>query len=197
MSNEFKLVPVEPDEEMQDVGCSAMPVDWASPFDAGKVYEAMLAAAPQPPALGGEPESKLIKLAAELASRRPIRSLQDLCDRQKSVSTAKLIEDVEMCGDFLAAIAIDIRHCVEASRAHLAPLQAEIESRTKAQNILVGRLKEVEQECDQLKARCDDAIQKLEFGISMIDDDERGRNFAKALRTVIIALSKPAGSEQV
>ncbi|MEE5138719.1 hypothetical protein V2J83_24780 [Pseudomonas alliivorans] len=78
-------------------------------------------------ALGGEPESKLIKLAAELASRRPIRSLQDLCDRQKSVSTAKLIEDVEMCGDFLAAIAVDIRHCVEASRARLAPLQAEIE----------------------------------------------------------------------
>lgn len=45
----FKLVPVEPTEEMQDVGASYMPVDWASPHDAAVVFKQMLAAAPTPP----------------------------------------------------------------------------------------------------------------------------------------------------
>lgn len=125
--SKFKLVPVEPDEAMMSAALAAMSAQGGNIFQALKDA---LAAAPQPPALGGEPESKLIKLAAELANRRPLRQLQDLCDRQKSISTAKLIEDVEMCGDTLAAIALDIRNCADASRAHLAPLQAEIERLT-------------------------------------------------------------------
>ena len=42
----YKLVPVNPTEIMQDFGCSNMPVDWASPFEAAKVYSAMIGAAP-------------------------------------------------------------------------------------------------------------------------------------------------------
>lgn len=42
----YKLVPVNPTEIMQDFGCSNMPVDWASPFEAAKVYSAMVGAAP-------------------------------------------------------------------------------------------------------------------------------------------------------
>ncbi|KAA8712905.1 hypothetical protein [Pseudomonas cannabina] len=52
MKTEFKLVPVEPTDEMTIAGgmaCQYVP-DW----EASLVYEAMLAAAPQPPALGGE-----------------------------------------------------------------------------------------------------------------------------------------------
>ena len=45
----YKLVPVEPTEEMQDFGASYMPVDWASPHDAAVVFKQMLAASPAPP----------------------------------------------------------------------------------------------------------------------------------------------------
>lgn len=43
----YKLVPVNPTEIMQDFGCSNMPVDWESPFEAAKVYSAMIGAAPK------------------------------------------------------------------------------------------------------------------------------------------------------
>ena len=53
----YKLVPVNPTEIMQDFGCSNMPVDWASPFEAAKVYSAMVGAAP-PVELPGYDEAK-------------------------------------------------------------------------------------------------------------------------------------------
>lgn len=197
MSNEFKLVPIEPTPEMLRAGLASNGIV--------PVYTAMLAAAPQPPALGGEPESKLIKLAAELSSRRPIRSLQDLCDRQKSVSTAKLIEDVEMCGDFLAAIAIDIRHCVEASRAHLAPLQAE----NKRLELMVAQYDHdtdhLYRERDQLKARNAELERLLQLSVLAVEDmvqvhsdqgdalsEQACIDLASAIRGTVY---KPAGSD--
>jgi len=43
----WKLVPVEPTEIMQDAGVVVMPTVDCHPYDAGMVYKAMLAAAPE------------------------------------------------------------------------------------------------------------------------------------------------------
>lgn len=144
MSKEYKLVPVEPTPEMLYAGRSAIGFLW--------IYKAMLEAAPQPPALGGEHQSKLLKLAANLANRRPLRPLQDLCERQSSIKTSRLIEYVEMCGDTLAAIALDIRNHTDACRA---PLLAEIASERELRRELgvrVHQLKDELKDVAQLKA---------------------------------------------
>ncbi len=43
----WKLVPVEPTECMQEAGMSEIPTENCHPYDAGMVYKAMLAAAPE------------------------------------------------------------------------------------------------------------------------------------------------------
>ncbi|AXH55445.1 hypothetical protein C4C37_13210 [Pseudomonas amygdali pv. lachrymans] len=54
MSNEFKLVPVEPTDEMVSAVLDLGRID---PDDVACIWGGMLAAAPQPPAIGGEPDS--------------------------------------------------------------------------------------------------------------------------------------------
>ncbi|MEE5085106.1 hypothetical protein V2J74_10075 [Pseudomonas alliivorans] len=181
-----------------------------------QTYFEQAAAAPQPPALGGEHQSKLLKLAANLANRRPLRPLQDLCERQSSIKTSRLIEYVEMCGDTLAAIALDIRNHTDACRA---PLLAEIASERELRRELgvrVHQLKDELKDVAQLKARNAELESALKFYADrehyhfesgnwdtvsgeplnilwcgdepdFIEDGSVARN----------ALSKPAGSEQV
>lgn len=193
--------------------------------DVSHERDLLRAAAPQPPALGGELESKLIKLAAELANRRPLRPLQDICERQKSISTAKLIEAVEMCGDTLAAIALDIRKCVDASRARLAPLQAEIESWKACyeeasdkhsaayteSNALADQVADLKAELawqetdnkmqaaeiDQIKARCDELEHRASDVVEGFDGEQLPGAMTMRIRKLKAALSKPTGSEKV
>ncbi|RMR11237.1 hypothetical protein ALP90_200021 [Pseudomonas amygdali pv. ulmi] len=103
--------------------------------------------------LGGEVESKMIKLAVELANRRPLRHLQGLCEREKSIPTEKLIEYVEMSGDTLAAIAIDIRNSVDGHRFQLATAQVAIENLKAELARSESDSREQRAEIDQIKAR--------------------------------------------
>lgn len=67
-----------------------------------------------------------MSLAAELAARRPLRPLEDLCQRQKSVTTSRLLESVEMCGDTLAQIAYEIRQAYDKMQATIEQQAAEL-----------------------------------------------------------------------
>ncbi|MEE5046272.1 hypothetical protein V2J81_23220 [Pseudomonas alliivorans] len=162
MSNEFKKGFTDPVgdcgkfEASIDVGAwgARIAVFGDTPADAEQLRDVVFAAitAPQPPALGGEHQSKLLKLAANLANRRPLRPLHDLCERQSSIKTSRLIEYVEMCGDTLAAIALDIRNHTDACRA---PLLAEIASERELRRELgvrVHQLKDELKDVAQLKA---------------------------------------------
>ncbi len=97
-----------------------------------------------------------------------------------------------------------IDRAVSRISAHLAPLQAEIESKgeelakyiAKA-NDFASKMLGAQSERDQLKARCDE----LEAGLRIIataGTKTRAPDLRlKAKQTLNRALSKPAGSEQV
>lgn len=190
MSNEFKLVPVEPTDEMIMAFITKKSSGYADEYPSvrfGGNYRAMLAAAPKPPALGGEPET---------AAWLDLKKLK--------------------IGDMAYATRMKVNHRQTEliDRAHLAPLQAEI----KRQNLQlesfgedVGQLKseveDLESERDQLKARCDE----LEKDAALMDylqdqlvdtiylDDGRIIDIAGRMTVregVHAHMSKPAGSEQ-
>lgn len=206
MSKEFKMVPVEPTEEMQEVGCSAMPVDWASPFDAGKVYEAMLAAAPQPPALGGDPDTLAVVTLGCFSSEE----LGDI-DIEPQMSVLERIQQELVRSD-------SDEHIELIDRAHIAPLQtenAQLRILSADQALNLKRVKrdyvELKAERDQLKARCDEleenyrlAIAEMEAVIetgllSCVQHEELEADVCSSVKRfwdLRAALSKPAGSEQ-
>lgn len=218
MSNEYKLVPVEPTAEMlAELAAEVYPDD----SNAGKAlqrlrgcdvvfpkfeveaavgkYQRMLAAAPQPPALGGEPE-----VLAWMYRREGGEILGQLVaiesDDLKYVREGKYCEGRTLLtprSDYYGWQAL-------IDRAHLAPLQAEIE-RTNARLHDVATLcASVEQERDQLKARCDELDVALETAEKLL---RNGRHLGQhgwqscvedfLRRPRQSALSKPAGSEQV
>jgi hypothetical protein len=132
--SEWKLVPVEPTGEMCVAG------DAAYSWNVAKIFKAMLAAAPQPPALGGEPEVLGYAIRGLSYSLRHTRAELDKL-------TVPFEEDqiVEL---------ID--------RGHVAPLLAEIGSKDKELSKLaddyckkVDELIESNAERDTLKARCE------------------------------------------
>ncbi|MEE4652789.1 hypothetical protein V2L06_20400 [Pseudomonas alliivorans] len=98
MSNEYKLVPVEPTPEMLYAGRSAIGFLW--------IYKAMLEAAPQPPALGGEPE---LDCLADIPYANETPADWDPDYR-------KIWQELQVATRNKSQL-----------RAHLAPLQAEIE----------------------------------------------------------------------
>ena len=67
-----------------------------------------------------ESVSTLIKVAADLAARRPLHAIDALCDNQKQVSSARLYDMVEASGDTLAAYAVEIRQAADALTAQRA-----------------------------------------------------------------------------
>ncbi|UAW53694.1 hypothetical protein pphageBV72_02 [Pseudomonas phage pphageBV72] len=170
MRKEFKLVPVEPTVDMRAEICSGINHDHMV-----RNYKLMLAAAPQPPALGGEPEVVGYGFRNTMVGRSP--AMMEL--------RPDIPANDQYGGQLWYALITQ-----DDYRAHLAPLQAEIDSRTNAQNILIKRLKEVGQERDQLKARCDELEDLLK---SLL----RGRGNDESALRIGAALSKPAGSEKV
>lgn len=163
MSNELKLVPADPTAAMVN---AALISDGIVPR-----YYAMLAAAPQPPALGGEPET-----AAWLD-----------------------LEKLKI-GDMAYATRMKVNHRQTEliDRAHVAPLQADIKRLTYElncskglANLTKGNLDEAKEEIDQLKARCDELHRML--GLAWGDGDVS----AEDCRKIDATLSKQAGSEQV
>ncbi|WP_439885602.1 hypothetical protein ACTACK_10305 [Pseudomonas syringae] len=169
MSNEFKLVPVEPTEEMLNAGDRAAKEGGCDLYglkrELSNGYAAMLAAAPQPPALGGEPET-----LAWLV--RDSRDGQYSAHRHNPTGWAH---------------GYDVSELID--RAHLAPLQAEYACLLGEHEDLLEKFNNLSAEQDQLKARCDELEGLLQMFIDNSDDTdvvELSRN----------ALSKPAGSDQ-
>lgn len=169
MSEEFKLVPVEPTEEMLQVGCDSYFDSESSAWTAmADAYKAMLAAGPQPPALGGEPE---------------VVAWVNFDDGRRGV-------------DFYPGIVAGVNVGTELiDRAHLATLQAE----NKRLDLMVAQADhnydadraEWNRERDQLKARCDE----LE-GLVRKWRKEAGSTFAYMARESDAALSNLAGNNQ-
>ncbi|WP_440090105.1 hypothetical protein [Pseudomonas fragariae (ex Marin et al. 2024)] len=90
MSNEFKLVPVEPTDEMKIAGgmaCQYVP-DW----EASLIYEAMLAAAPQPPALGDDLEDALRDLSSSACQMALTNGINEDAFLRLARSVRQLIE---------------------------------------------------------------------------------------------------------
>ncbi|MCK9740066.1 hypothetical protein LT697_00715 [Pseudomonas syringae pv. syringae] len=92
MSNEFKMVPIEPTDEMLQVGCDSYFDSESSAWSAmAGAYTAMLAAAPQPPAepvVWGSP-----KTVGQL-----IRQLQTLDPALETVALYRLPDDIPGVG---------------------------------------------------------------------------------------------------
>lgn len=174
MSNEFKLVPFEATEEMLNSVTTTTNVllraeivrmakhDWAS----------MLAAAPQPPALGVEPEVVGYRCRQGETENWTISTTPDYWEHKPVV----LLDD---------------------HRAHLTPLQAEI-GRLKADRDYCKRVAAHNKEMgDQLKARCDEMEALLNESLPALDQAASAFKRCKPIRDrVRAALSKPAGSEQ-
>jgi len=165
MNNEFKLVPVDPTPEMY----AAASCDTREQGILGAGYKAMLAAAPQPPALGGE-----VEVVYQYLSKGEFA-------RWHSLDESQLIEATQQ--GFVTRQLID--------RAHVAPLQAEIERQKFQSHCHLQRAVIAEKERDQLKARCDE----LE-GLVRKWRKEAGSTFAYMARESDAALSKPAGNNQ-
>lgn len=180
MSNEFKLVPVEPTVEIIAALGFSGDVDLAIGHGAiseeiAKNYAAALAAAPQPPALGGEPE-----VLGYLVS---------------GFST----QFSKVAGGF------DEQSIALIDRAHLAPLQADIAERWEHISELNSSIVELRAERDQLKARCDELEAALSGLVTI--NEQHNAAVAKIIETPLgwkddyldiarAALSKPAGSEK-
>uniref|UniRef100_A0AAU6W2L9 Chromosome partition protein Smc n=1 Tax=Pseudomonas phage Orisa02 TaxID=3138543 RepID=A0AAU6W2L9_9VIRU len=219
MSNEFKLVPVEPTDEMNKAG-----MRWMTGFQhmrAGdkrnalnEAFSAMLAAAPQPPALGGELGLKALQFHAKKITAN-VESAAEKYERGESA--LGLLEDI-------AESSLILSSGLEEHRAHLAPLQAE----NKRLDLMVSQYDHDHDQWDaerkMLKARCDElekAFRKLRdvardceqiassYSPCIDSVEEHGgddhedpscaihHRLYYAMFDADAALSKPAGSEQV
>ncbi|MGX0957442.1 hypothetical protein AB7M18_003570 [Pseudomonas viridiflava] len=174
MSNEFKLVPVEPTDAMVRAGMGVGDDNclyWKHPQQA---YVDMLAAAPQPPALGGDVVV--------------IGNLHRDCDERIVFESSGEIH----IKDGMPVYGAD----------SVAPLQAEIE-RLKEESF-EGLYNAAIDERDQLKVRCDEleaAVQHLVCsGYLKLLPEEVQQRFTACMRyaqsdSLRVALSTLAGNE--
>lgn len=215
MSNEFKLVPVEPTEEMCRAGLAERHDDLAK-----SIYKAMLAAAPQPPALGAElrphecggvwPEGDFAKAGG--------------CPKcgpdEPKVEWPNFHDQVMGCGlenrgirDRYEAMRYGWDEALERCESEVvAPLQAEIERLNSVERSyqlreelleqlkgerdrMIERTCELSPEVDRLTARTAELERLLREVVAL---DPRGEFMGWQLDSRIdAALSKPAGGEKV
>jgi len=62
----------------------------------------------------------LMKIAADLANRNPLRQLYLVCEHQSRINTDILHDHLDKCGDLLAGIALDIRRAITSAPAPVA-----------------------------------------------------------------------------
>lgn len=67
----------------------------------------------------------LMKIAAGLANRHPLRQLYLVCEHQGRINTDSLHEHLDKCGDLLAGIALDIRRADTSPPAPVAMVLPE------------------------------------------------------------------------
>lgn len=197
MSNEFKLVPVEPTSEMTFVG-QGLRYDPVNSI--GEIYRRMLAAAPQPPALGGEPE-----VLAWMYRREGGEILGQLVAIESD--DLKYVREGQYCeGRTLLTPRSDYYGWQALiDRAHVAPLQAEIERQStvidRQKNLIQSLRDELTESyavgsADRLKAWCDELEHRATDVVEGLDGEELPGAMTMRIRKLKAALSKPAGSEQ-
>ncbi len=130
---QWKLVPVEPTPEMY----AAASVDPMEQGFIGSGYRAMLNAAPQPPALGGEPETLAVLMLGGVFDDRELGE-NDIHWRSEAVEA--LQEKLVTTSDDVYVELVD--------RAHVARLQAEVERL----NVMIAELAKDKDRLDSLEA---------------------------------------------
>ncbi|KWT10590.1 hypothetical protein CFBP3846_03689 [Pseudomonas syringae pv. avii] len=180
MSNEFKL-------EMADVVKAHLDVPGFPVLTSNQCHaiamklNAMLSAATQPPALGGEPEVAGYGFRNTMVGRSPV-----MMELRPDIPA-----NDQYGGQLLCPLIL-----LEDFHAHLAPLQAEIE-RLKEESF-EGLYNSGISERDQLQARCDE-LEAILKDTSEWFDDGVGRSDEEwsLLVRIKAALSKPAGGDKV
>lgn len=81
--------------------------------------------------------SALMKVAADLANRHPLRQLYLVCEHQGRINTDSLHEHLDKCGDLLAGIALDIRRAITSPPA---PVSVVINEREEFENYYRDRI---------------------------------------------------------
>ncbi|MEE3938386.1 hypothetical protein V2I68_22785 [Pseudomonas viridiflava] len=182
MSNECKVLSIEPTQEMLD----AITTERKKGNGALQCWYAAFAAAPQPPALGGVPAGlDLQRIVTE--------ALMGMIAAMTSTSPPAN----EPPPPFIQA---GIDRAVSRISAHLAPLQAEIE-RLKAELAWSeSDSRKQAAEIDQFKVRCDELEKTIDLNpcggpVCDGDPDSCEKNEGYGCKCSA-ALSKPAGSEQ-
>ena len=196
MSNDFKLLSVEPTQEMLD----AITTERKKGNGALQCWYAAFGAAPQPPALGGEPDIL-----------------------GKVVSFGEGLKEISWAKGKMPEFGVEL-----IDRAHLAPLKAEYASLLGEHEDLLEKFNNLSAEQDQIKARCDelqillacrdddmksvsvefDGLAQLlrcalPFVQARCDETDHGDASARTTREGILSMlkrlypSKPAGSERV
>ena len=67
-----------------------------------------------------------MKIAADLACRKPLNQLNQVCETQSRISSESLHEYLDKAGDLMAGIALDIRHAI-TSVSQPAPVSVVLE----------------------------------------------------------------------
>ena len=174
MSNEFKLVPRDPTEEMDIEGQSVIE------YGASAVYSAMVEKySPQPPALGGEPDF----FVREVFLRNGFTIKEGQEDLKPYVYAAA-------------------KELTAPLQAEIENLKAELAWQETDNQMQAAEIDQLKARCDELLAfDIDAAARKLSecigypwFGLN-IDARDGMRAHAKAV--IDAALSKPAEGEQV
>ena len=191
MSNEFKLLSVEPTQEMLD----AITTERKKGNGALQCWYAAFGAAPQPPALGGEPE-----VFAWAWSEVFVGGNFDGEEAHDGISFGA--EKPNIRPSISGTV---VKYLPLVSRAHLALLQAEIERLTKYAEaeakggdsavedalFIARKNRELRARNVHLEGLLQDSLPALDLAASAFKRCKPIRDRARA------ALPKPAGSEQI
>ncbi|MAB96981.1 MAG: hypothetical protein CMK71_02790 [Pseudomonadaceae bacterium] len=85
--------------------------------------------------------ARTMQILASLANRRPLRTLEAICEKQRQISTRKLDDHLELIGDELAGFAFNLRQDYDQLSADNRRLEAEVK-----------RLQAAAQEVERLEA---------------------------------------------
>ena len=70
--------------------------------------------------------ARTMQILASLANRRPLRTLEAICEKQRQISTRKLDDHLELIGDELAGFAFNLRQDYDQLSADNRRLEAEV-----------------------------------------------------------------------
>ena len=70
--------------------------------------------------------ARTMQILASLANRRPLRTLEAICEKQRQISTRNLSEHLELIGDELSGFAFNLRQDYDQLSADNRRLEAEL-----------------------------------------------------------------------